>query len=110
MEYLARPDEWIAPDSENLAKFLDTDTGKRLLSELSKGCPELLVSGDTNAIMIRTGEVRAFSRMIEQLLLLAHPPAPSPSHDDAYPALTDDSKWADGQKLAVPPATDDTKT
>jgi hypothetical protein len=100
MEILARSDDWTPNDSDNLAKFLETDTGKRLIPNLVQHCPALLDKGETNAILIRNGEVRAWNGMIESLFVLAHPPAPTAAPNATeYPALEDDKAWNDGQKL-----------
>jgi hypothetical protein len=101
MEILASASEWTHIDSENLAKFLETETGKRLIPRLTENIPQLLDGGDTNRVLIRSGEVRAFSAMLETFLLLAHPPAlPKPSASE-YPSPEDDSAWNDGQKINV---------
>lgn len=99
MEILANPSDWTQFDAENLAKFLETETGKRLLPKLVETKPELLASGDINSILIRSGEVRAFDKMLNDMLLLAHPPAPMAQPVSEYPPLTKDEAWNDGQKL-----------
>lgn len=101
MEFLAKPEDWIQTDEENLAKFLDTETGKRLIPKLLEHCPELLGGGETNAILIRTGEVKSFHKVVETLVLLAHPLAPAAGStlSAEYPPLEDDAAWKDGQKL-----------
>jgi hypothetical protein len=102
MEILANPNDWIANDSENLAAFLNTETGKRLIPKLAEGIPTLLEGGDTNNILIRSGEVRAWNKTIETLLTLAHPEPPANPLSTEYPSLDDDQAWADGQKLNDP--------
>lgn len=99
MEILANPSDWTAFDAEILAKFLETDTGKRLIPKLVETKPELLAGGEINAILIRSGEVRSFDRMVTELLTLAHPPAPIPQPVSEYPPLTRDEAWNDGQRL-----------
>lgn len=99
-EIFANADAWLATDAENLAKFLETDTGKRLIPQLAGHSPALLEKGHINAILIRSGEVRSWTGMIETLLMLAHP-APDTSNRpiNEYPPLTDDKAWNDGQRL-----------
>lgn len=99
MEIIATDSDWIFTDAERLATFLDTDTGKRLIAKLVDTAPPLLASGDVNAILIRSGEVRGISGMIQTLMALAHPAPPSPSSSDTHPPLEDDAAWNDGQKL-----------
>lgn len=106
MEVLAAQNDWIATDSDNLARFLETDTGKRLIPKLVEHAPRLLASGESNAILIRSGEVRAWTHLAETLLDLAHPAPPAPPQVTEYPALTDDKAWADGQKIEQAPTTE----
>jgi hypothetical protein len=102
MEILANADEWTANDEEQLARFLDTPTGKRLIPALTKEVPVLLEGGDTNAILIRSGQVLAFQKMVETLIFLAHPPKGSaPPAVTNYPALENDAAWNDGQTLTL---------
>lgn len=104
LEILANAQDWLTLDAENLSKFLETDTGKRLIPKLVEHCPTLLDKGETNAILIRSGQVLAWNGMIEALLLLAHPaPPPPPANQTEYPALTDDAAWNDGQRLEQAP-------
>ena len=99
MEILAGSLEWTPYDSEKLAAFLDTETGKRLLPKLVEVAPPLLDGGDTNKIMIRAGEVRGFQVVVRELIALAHPPPPQQDQQPEYPSLTDDRNWPDGKKL-----------
>ncbi len=100
MEILANDKDWLPTDAENLAKFLESETGKRLIPKLVEHCPTLLDQGETNAILIRNGEVRAWTGMIESLLTLAHPIGTINTQTiTEYPPLTDDKAWNDGQKL-----------
>lgn len=104
MEILANPSDWTANDSENLARFLETETGRRLVPKLVEHKPSLLDGGEINRILIRSGEVRAFDNMVEALFILAHPAPPVQAPAPEYPALEDDRHWNDGQKLTeVPP-------
>jgi hypothetical protein len=94
--------EWDeVEDREIWNQFLNTRTGKRLIPKVLESCPVLLGSGDTNAILIRNGEVRGVQSVIQSLLALSVP-EPKSSVTDAiaeYPPLEDDSAWADGKKL-----------
>lgn len=101
MEISASPTDWSPTDGDNLAKFLDTDTGRRLIPRLAAAAPPLHEKGDTNQILIRTGEVRGFQNVLQELLFLAHPPAPVQSDGNNYPDLLDDSKW-EGNKINDP--------
>jgi hypothetical protein len=101
MEIVAGPLDWTAVDEENFAKFLDTETGKRLVPKLLECVPDLLSGGEINAILIRSGEVRSYRSMVSTLISLAHP-APKLHADEQrseYPPLVDDAAWADGHKL-----------
>lgn len=103
-EILAGPLDWIANDEENLARFLDTETGKRFLPKLMEEAPILLEKGHVNAILIRSGEVRGFQSVARAILFLAHPAKPSEiSSAPEYPPLTNDAAWNDGQKLQPEP-------
>ena len=107
MEIIAGAMEWLPTDEENLAKFLDTDTGKRLLPKLADLAPDLLAAGDTNSILIRTGELRGYRDVMRTILTLAHPPARSDVSDGKpgeYVPLDDDKHWGDKQKLNDPNA------
>ena len=100
MEILANVDEWTTTDEERLAAFLDTPTGKRLIPALIKEAPELLEGGEINAILIRSGKVLAFQKMVETLIFLAHSPRQvQQTEAKNYPALEDDAAWNDGQKI-----------
>jgi hypothetical protein len=101
MEITANPLDWTSIDGDNLAKFLDTDTGRRLIPKLADASPPLFDKGDTNLILIRTGEVRGVQRMLREILDLAHPPPPTPQREDNHPPLEDDKYWT-GPKLNDP--------
>ena len=101
MEISANPLDWTSVDSDNLAKFLDTETGRRLIPKLAGATPGLFEGGDTNKILIRSGELRGCRIILQEILDLAHPPPPAPSREDNHPDLLDDSKWT-GPKLNDP--------
>jgi hypothetical protein len=102
MEILANEGDWTHTDESALASFLETPTGRRLIPALVSTSPGLMACGDVNAILIRSGEVRAFHTIVESILTLAHPPALSQSPGNPYPVLEDDAAWNDGQHLDVP--------
>ena len=99
MEITAGQLDWLSTDEENLAKFLDTETGKRFIPKLVEYAPPLHSDGDTNAILIRTGEVRGYQNVVQTILALAHPAPKSTPSRIGYEAPEDDSAWNDGQKL-----------
>lgn len=100
--------ELLPWDSEDVAiwhAFLLSRTGQRLIPKVLESTPELLSAGEINSILIRTGEVRGVQEVARTLLSLANPPREVHSDPSAsnYPALTDDSKWQDGEKLQIQP-------
>jgi hypothetical protein len=105
MEIIPDSPDWdLSEDRSILKQFLDTRTGKRLIPKLLESCPVLLPSGDTNAIMIRSGEMRGVQIVINTLLSLVSPEATSDEvrgHEE-YPSLTDDSAWPDPNKKQTP--------
>jgi len=101
MEISAQPLDWTSVDSDNLSKFLDTDTGKRLVPKLAGATPGLFDGGDTNKILIRSGELRGCRIILQEILDLAHPPPPSEQSTNNYPPPEDDRFW-DGKKLNDP--------
>ena len=90
--------EWDSIDMGALRDFLATKSGKRLIPKLAESAPVLLGSGDTNAILIRNGELRGFSQCLREFLSMTVPPPVENAPDPGYPDLGDDSKWGDGQK------------
>ncbi len=100
MEIVADRLDWTPVDEERWGKFLETETGTRLIPKLLESVPELLASGDTNAILIRSGEHRGLRNAVSQLLAMSHStPGVITEVVKAYPDPEDDSQWADGQKL-----------
>ena len=99
MEITAGQLDWLPTDEEALAKFLDTETGKRFIPKLVESVPSLLSDGDTNAILIRTGEVRGYQSVVQSIFALAHPAPQTRPQRLGYEAPEDDSAWNDGQKL-----------
>ncbi len=106
IEIVAKPTDWLPTDQERWAAFLETDTGKRLLPCAAESAPQLLAEGDVNKILIRSGEVRGYQNVLQNLILMAHPSAKTVTiQGSEYPSLTDDAQWNDGQTLA-PPSTE----
>jgi hypothetical protein len=102
MEVSSVPVEWDpSEDREIWFQFLQTKTGRRLIPKVLESCPSLLGHGDTNAILIRSGELRGVQLIVQSLLALSVPEPKVESETPAveYPPLDDDSRWPDGQKL-----------
>ncbi len=103
MEITSSPLEWDeAEDREVLAQFLRTRTGQRLIPKIAESCPALLGGGDTNPILIRSGELRGFQLALKTILELSVgvPTPEAPKTPGQYAALDDDAAWGDGQKLS----------
>jgi hypothetical protein len=92
---------WTSDDEANWNSFLSSNTGKRLLPKLAENAPLLLDGTEVNKTLVRNGELRGFQAAVQALLVLSHaqPLAQTGAEQSNYPALEDDSKWADGQKL-----------
>ncbi len=91
-----------AEDKDLLRQFLESRTGQRLISRLADEAPPLLGSGDTNAIMIRSGEARGFALVVQKMVELAYPPTLPKAPSTPYPSLEDDTQWQDGETLNPP--------
>lgn len=98
MELTTETLEFNSEDVERWAAFLRTQTGSRLIPKLLEGVPSLLSSGDTNAIIGRSGERIGFEKAARDLLALAVPQKEVKT-DNAYPDLLDDEAHNDGQKI-----------
>lgn len=85
--------EFTSIDNDNWAVFLRTQTGQRLLPKLAELAPRLLSSGDTNAVLIRNGELLGFQAALQGLLDLQNVPPQPPKSASAYPSLDDDDAW-----------------
>jgi len=106
MEIIADSLAWTQIDQERWDSFLTTETGKRVIPKLLESAPGLLPHGDTNAILIRSGELRGLQLAVTQLLSMAHStPDVKTEVAVAYPPLTDDTAWQDGQTLDPIPET-----
>lgn len=101
MEILADELSWAQNDAEKWDAFLRTETGKRLIPKLVEHAPTLLSTGDTNSILIRTGEFRGFQQAAQTLLSLTRiaPSEVAPVVNE-YPPLEDDKAWNDGRELS----------
>lgn len=101
MEISNEPLTWSSEDIAVFRTFLNTATGQKFLSKLLENVPPLLPSGDTNSLLIRMGEVRAWQDAAKSILALTAPPPMPPdqaTHSRQYPDPTDDDSWQDGQK------------
>ena len=99
MEITVTPVEWTSDDVANFRSFLNTQTGARLLPKVAEGFPPLMGEGDTNKILIRSGEVRGMMEVIKSILMLASPVPEIKNTDNNFPDLTDDAAWNDGNKI-----------
>lgn len=99
MEITNQALEWTSEDSVLLSQFLSTQTGARLLPKVAELAPTLITEGDTNKILCRTGVVSGVGEAIRIILTLAHPAKEEVEAVTDLPALDDDAKWNDGQKL-----------
>lgn len=91
---------WDSDDIAVWQTFLNSRTGQRLIPKILESTPELLGAADTNAILIRSGEVRGYQEFARTMLGLAATPKQVTSETESnYPSLTDDRKWNDGQKI-----------
>lgn len=94
--------DWSSDDEDNLRAFLMTETGKRFLPKLLEGAPTNLTEGDTNKILIRSGIVLGWQKVVQTALSLAFRPPVSTvelNQPEAYPPLDKDEAWNDGNKL-----------
>lgn len=92
--------EWDSLDFFALKTFLATRAGLRLIPRICESIPALLGKGESNEILIRSGELRGFQLAIQTLLSLAEPPPKeAPPERTAYPPLDADDQWNDGQSL-----------
>lgn len=92
--------DWSVVDAENFSKFLGSDTGQRFLMRLADSVPPLLDGGHVNKVLIRSGEVRGQTALIQFINSLAHTIASPVAPADAYPSLDDDRMWPDGNDEA----------
>jgi len=100
LEISARADEWNSDDTLAFRNFLDTTkTGKKLLPKLLESTPVLLPGGETNALAVRSGEVRGIQIIAKAFIELAFPPPEPSKQSNPYPALEDDDAHNDGLKL-----------
>jgi len=105
MEIVADRLDWTQFDEQKWRDFLDTETGKRVIPKLLESVPGLLPGGDTNAIMIRSGEHRGLQLAVSKLIEMSHsdPESKPDVISEGYPPLEDDAKWNDGFKISEVP-------
>lgn len=99
MEISNSPIEFTSDDAQLWRAFLRTQAGERLIPKLLEAIPPLLGGGETNNVLIRSGEVRGFQSAAQTLLSLAFPQADIPRTVMEYPDLMDDKAFNDGQTL-----------
>jgi hypothetical protein len=100
MEITTESLTWTSEDIAVFRQFLNTATGQKFVGKWIEVAPRLLLKGDTNAILIRNGEVAAWQEAARALIALANPEPPAPDqnvHNRTYPDPTDDSQWDDGK-------------
>jgi hypothetical protein len=107
MEIIAGPLDWTSNDEQNLSRFLDTNTGKRLIPRLAEMAPILLGKGETNEVLIRMGEFKGRQETLRDLLILSHAQPGSVQQSSEYIAPEDDAAWNDGQTLLSQKEIDD---
>lgn len=91
---------WDSDDIAVWQAFLNSRTGQRLIPKILESTPELLGAADTNAILIRSGEVRGFQEFARTMLSLSTYPKQVTSEPATnYPDPTDDRQWNDGNKI-----------
>lgn len=96
--------EWDSDDTINLRQFLKTRTGKRLAPAILDHIPSLLEGGETNAVLIRMGEVRGCLHCVNTITELAYPAKETERPTaDTYPALDDDAAWSENQSTNPKP-------
>lgn len=94
---------WSSEDVDVFRQFLATKTGAKLAPKLAEiSVPTLFADGETNRILIRSGEVRGVQLVLSNLYFLAYPPPEPPKETASYPSLTDDQAWDDNEKLNPP--------
>lgn len=100
MEIVADRLDWTQFDEEKWRGFLDTETGRRLIPKILESIPSLLTGGETNAILIRSGELRGLQLSVSRMLELSHSsPETQTQVIEAYPSPENDAAWDDGRKL-----------
>lgn len=85
--------EWSSEDVDHWAQFLRTQSGQRLIPKIAEAAPRLLAGGETNALLVRNGEVLGFSAAVQTALELSHLPQAPQRGTENYPSLDDDQAW-----------------
>lgn len=93
----AKTADWSSEDAQNLRGFLESVSGQRFLIHLAESCPELLGGGEINSILIRSGEVKGHSAVVNLVVsLTVEVPDTLPERkSERYPDIDDESKWPD---------------
>lgn len=98
---------WTSSDARALKEYLDKDTGRKFLAVLASELPQLLGKGETNEVLIRSGEARQHIYLTGLVLDLRGDTfvdddlAKTSVPADSYPSLEDDSQW-EGPSLHDP--------
>jgi hypothetical protein len=96
---------WTSVDAQDLKAFLQTSTGTKVLRALALEEPELLDKGDTNEILIRSGQTRQHKHITNFLFSLTGESFEHNSDDlqelNNYPSLEDDDQW-EGERINKP--------
>lgn len=87
MEIIREGPEWTSEDVSNFRAWLDTQTGRRLLPKLAESAPPLLAGGNTNDILIRSGDLRGFQLAVRTLLGMTEVEQAPPRRSDNFPSL-----------------------
>jgi hypothetical protein len=92
--------EWDeVEDRAILLQFLQTRTGQRLIPKMAEAVPVLLAKGDSNEILIRSGEVRGWQAALSTIMELVAVSAPvNVRPAGAYPDPENDDEWSDSPK------------
>lgn len=101
MEVTSEGLPWDSNDRIAWRNFLSSQAGTRLIPKILESVPSLLPSGDVNAVLIRSGEVRGFQSAIQTALYLISELPTQKLEQVAYPPPEDDRQWDDGQKLTT---------
>lgn len=94
--------DFDSEDRQQLRNFLGTRAGQRLFPRAAADCPALLTQGETNAIMIRTGEVSGYMKALQAISALTVEEKPPTVDSATYPAPEDDALWDDKRKVQQP--------
>lgn len=92
--------DWTQEDETLLRQFLQTRTGTKFLPKVAEiATPTLFSEGDTNKILVRSGEVRGVQLALSSIYTLAYPAPEPPKETPAYPPLEANEFWPETEKL-----------